>query len=119
MPSHYPPHNAQSQARQPAVAIQSWGAASGDKTLVAAPGAGFQIIVTSFIFTTDTKTTVTFKSAAGAITHAMSVGPDAPFGAPFLPEPTIQTNENEALVVNSSAAITGGITVTYRVVKKP
>jgi len=117
MPSTYPPHRAQYFAGQPATAFNSWVTASGDKTIVAAPGAGFRIIVTAFLITTDTNTNFTWKSASTALTHAMQAAANVPFGAPFLPEPLIQCAENEALVLNSSAAITGGVTVVYRTVK--
>ncbi len=94
---------------------QSYAAATGDKTLVAAQGAGKKILVTSFLLTSDTDTNFQFKTGSTALGPAIPSAARIPAGAAFLPEPMIKTNANEALVINSSATITGGCWITYRV----
>lgn len=112
------PQNVEAQIDVTGLAVsanQSYAAATGDKTLVAAQGAGKKIIVTSFILSSDTDTTYQFKTGSTALGPPIPVAARIPAGASFLPEPLIKTNANEALVINSSATITGGCWITYRV----
>lgn len=91
----------------------AWSAESGDKTAVAAV-TGKKIKLLGFIFGTDTTTSLFFKSGSTALNDALpftaGVSSSAnPWGVQI-------TNKGEALVVNSSAAITGSIWVTYALV---
>lgn len=85
-----------------------------DNLVVAAAGAGIRIRVVSVFVLADLPNTITFKSAAGAITAAFSVAANGGFVLPPNDDGWFTTDANEALNVALTAATAVGVQINYK-----
>ena len=92
-------------------------AGSGDNTLIAAPGAGKQIVVSSLILQNESATATTMIVKAGSTAILRVLGQNQGDGAAlvFPPERCLLIGANAALVLNLSGANSCGYSVVYYV----
>lgn len=88
---------------------------SGDRTIVSAPGSGKFIRVIGFFYKTGGAVELTWKSGSTAKTGAMPDGDGGGLNSVYCPEGWFDCGDNEALVLNLSAAEQVGGLVMYRV----
>ena len=91
--------------------------ASGDQQLIASPGPGRQICVTSYVLIcTGGANSITWKSAANALSGAMGFAANGGIACPASDAPWLVCNQNEALNINLSAATAVAGHLTYRII---
>lgn len=113
---HYPIFREQGFVFNTTPTSQSFAAASGVKTLVAAQGASKKVLITSFILTTDKDTVYTFEDDAGnTVGIPIPMAANTQAGMSYLPEPLFLSAANKGWAIRSSAAVTGGCLITYRI----
>ncbi len=90
---------------------------SGDNTLVAAPGAGLQIVITSLILQNESATATTLIVKAGSSAILRVLCQNQGDGLTFIPpaENPLALGANTALVLNLSGANACGYSITYYV----
>lgn len=84
-------------------------AALGDNLLIAAQGVGIKIRVLAYIIHGGGAVSARFRSAANSISGLMVLASGTQVGAPFTAHGWFETNANEALNLNLSAAVAAGI----------
>lgn len=77
-------------------------------TIVAAPGAGYKIVVIAYLLTHDTDGEHTWSSEGNAISGAMEVSADTPIGA-ACSLGTLECVENERLRLTATTAVNGWV----------
>lgn len=88
---------------------------SGDKTIIAAGGAGILTKVHRLYFTVDGATTITIKRGSTALTGAIVLAAaGSSFFLDFSSEPWFTTAANETFVINTSAAVAMAGRVEYK-----
>lgn len=92
--------------------------ASGDTTLVSAPGAGKFLRVLGYQITTGGAADMQLKSGSTVKTYLNGVGANGGISSPPAKEPYFDCALNEALVFNQSAAVSTGVTCQYAVMGK-
>lgn len=90
--------------------------ASGFTTLVAAPGAGFRILLVGFLISTSAAVNVYFASASTALSAPLYLAANSTGAVPDLQRVYLTCADNEALRINLSGTANVGVTVAYRVV---
>lgn len=90
-------------------------AASGDNTVIAAPGAGYRLVVKIIAVQneSDTATTILLKSGANTQRRALLQNQGDGIAWAFETGYEWRLGENEALVLNLSGANSHGVTVDY------
>jgi hypothetical protein len=88
-------------------------AASGDNTIIAAPGAGKQIEVRGYHIAAAGAVTATWKSGSTALTGAMTMATGTPHDAYSWADPVFLLAANEALVLTLGGAVQVSGHVTY------
>jgi len=88
---------------------------SGDNTLVAGPGSGQRIVVSSIVVQNEsaTATTILLKSGANTKRRALLQNQGDGVAWSFPPGREWKLGDNEALIVNLSGANSHGVTVDY------
>lgn len=98
---------------QPLLVVAGTAASSGDNTLIAAPGAGRQIVVSGLQIQNESavSTTVIVKFGATAAIRSILTAQ----GTGFIrdPEPAFEVGNNNALVLNLSGANSHNYSVFY------
>jgi hypothetical protein len=91
-------------------------ATSGDRTIIAAPGAGKQIEVRGYHIVSANTVTATWKSGSTALTGAMSMAVGNPFTPYSWSDPVFLLGANEALVLTlgGSVQVSGHVTYVIR-----
>lgn len=89
---------------------------SGYTTLVAAPGAGYKIMLTGFMISTSAAVNVKFASASTDLTALMYLAANTTGVVSDLKRLYLFCAENEALRINLSGTANVGVTVAYRIV---
>ena len=89
--------------------------ASGDTTLIAAPGASYRLVVTSFVIQNESSTATTMILKDGSTNKRRVLGQNQGDGLAmvFAPGSEWRLSENAALVLNLSGANQCGYTVDY------
>jgi hypothetical protein len=97
--------------------LTSTTASSGDNTLVAAPGAGLQIVITALILQNEstTATTLIVKAGATAVLRVLCQNQGDGLALTFPPGQGLALGSNAALVLNLSGANSCGYSITYYV----
>ncbi len=92
-------------------------AASGDNTLIAAPGAGKRLIVSALILQNESAvaTTMIVKGGATAVLRCLAQEPGDGLALHFAPQRELQLGPNAALLLNLSGANAHGYSVIYHV----
>jgi hypothetical protein len=92
-------------------------ATSGDNTLVVAPGAGLQIIVSSLVLQNEssTATTLIVKAGATAVLRILCQSQGDGLALVFPPGSELRLGSNAALVLNLSGANACGYSIMYYV----
>jgi hypothetical protein len=90
---------------------------SGDTTLVAAPGAGLQIVITSLVLQNEsaTATTIILKAGATALLRILGQNQGDGLALTFPPGQGLALGSNAALVINLSGANACGYSIMYYV----
>lgn len=91
--------------------------ASGYTTVVAAPGAGYKIMLTGFILSTDAAVNVKFASASTDLTALFYLAANSTGVVSDLKRLYLFCAENEALRINLSGTANVGVTAAYRIVE--
>jgi len=91
--------------------------AAGDNTLIAAPGAGKQIVISALILQNEsaTATTMIVKAGATAVLRCLNQNQGDGLALHFAPERELQLGANAALILNLSGANACGYSVIYHV----
>jgi hypothetical protein len=91
-------------------------AASGDNTIIAAPGAGKQIEVRGYHIVSANTVTATWKSGSTALSGPMSMAVGNPFTPYSWADPVFLLGANEALVLTlgGSVQVSGHVTYVIR-----
>lgn len=87
----------------------------GDNELIAAPGAGSRIVITSFILQSeaDGNNTLLLKSGANNLMKVYTTTATNCLALTFNKTNRLYLNENEALNLNLSAALAAGYSIQY------
>jgi hypothetical protein len=95
--------------------ITSTTASSGDNTLVAAPGAGLQIVITTLILQNESAsaTTLIVKAGATAVLRVLCQNQGDGIALTYPPGQGLALGSNAALVLNLSGANSSGYSITY------
>ncbi len=90
-------------------------AASGDNTVLAAPGADWRIVITDLVVQNEsaTETTVILKDGTTSIWRGLLQNQGDALSLSFTPERYLKLTENTAFIVNLSAANSHGVSVYY------
>lgn len=91
---------------------------AGDNSLVAAPGAGFKIVVFGYQITNGgTANNVRFRSAANSVTSLKALAING--GTNVVPgeRPLFECNANEALNINLSGATAVGVDLQFLIAR--
>lgn len=88
-------------------------ASIGDNAIVAAQGAGVKIRVLGYTLASAGATNARFRSATNSISSLKTLAANTQVSAPFTEHGWFQTNPNEALNLNLSAAIAVGVDVIW------
>jgi hypothetical protein len=97
--------------------LTSTTATSGDNTLVAAPGAGLQIVITTLILQNEsaTATTMLVKAGSTAVLRVLGQNQGDGIALVFPPGQGLALGSNAALVLNLSGANSCGYSIFYYV----
>ena len=89
--------------------------ASGDNTLIAAPGAGMNIVVSSIVIQNESAipTTILLKSGSTVLMRHLLQNQGDVFGRAWENGAELELGDNEALILNLSAANSHGYNVEY------
>jgi hypothetical protein len=89
--------------------------ASGDNTLIAAPGAGSQIVITALILQNESSSATTLLLKAGSTAFLRVLCQNQGDGLALTPHPqhALALGANAALVLNLSAANATGYSIMY------
>jgi hypothetical protein len=101
----------------PQLTATGTAAASGDNTLVAAPGAGKRIVISALIVQNEsaTATTAILKDGSTAILRCLGQNQGDGLALHFAPERELRLSADAALVLNLSGANSHGYSVIYHV----
>lgn len=95
--------------------LTSTTATSGDNTLIAAPGAGRQIVITTLVLQNEsaTATTLIVKAGSTAIARVLCQNQGDGLTLTLPPEAPLALGSNAALVLNLSGNNSCGYSITY------
>lgn len=95
-------------------AFVNTGDATTDNELVAAPGAGYKVVVRKYDISSDTDATVTFESGGSTVVSGQHVGARGGKVAPADGHPWFECAENESLTITTSAGA-AMVTIGYSI----
>jgi len=95
--------------------LTSTAASAGDNTLIAAPGSGVQIVISSLILQNEstTATTMILKAGSTAIMRILGQNQGDGLALVFPAERCLAIGDNAALVLNLSGANSCGYSIIY------
>ena len=103
-------------AREPQLSAKATATASGYTQIVAAPGAGYRIVLLGFMVSTSAAVNVKFASASTDLTALFYLAANSTGVVTDLSKFVLICAANEALRINLSGTANVGVTVAYRVV---